>query len=83
MKIELENAAAAIADSDNLTLEAARVYRELLYRRRVELQTLKDAIKSQHRENGVEDRWALTLATLAPMKTCKRLRSSTTRSSAI
>ena len=63
MKITLENAAAVLAVPDALTLATAREYSGLLYQRRVELQTTKDAIKHPNREDGVEDRWALTLAT--------------------
>jgi SMC interacting uncharacterized protein involved in chromosome segregation len=63
MKIAIENAAAVLADKDALKLKTASAYANLLYRRRVELQAVKDGIKHPNRENGTEDRWALTLAT--------------------
>lgn len=63
MQAKLENAATALADPGNLTAEQCNAFISLLGRRREELRALKEEIKSPHRENGVEDRWARTLAT--------------------
>lgn len=61
MDVELSNAAAVLADPDNVSYEQARGFRDALYSRRVELE---DKVHTIHDPNeSGNDRWNRTLAT--------------------
>ncbi|MES1936630.1 hypothetical protein [Salinisphaera hydrothermalis] len=61
MDAELSNAAAVLADPDNVSYEQARAFRDVLYTRRTELEGKVHAIHDPN-ESG-DDRWNRTLAT--------------------